>query len=277
MNNNTQISFESIAKNIDDLLEKIKDFPDEQREIVSELIKNIDDFNKIALTKLVKLFKSNEQGKKLLVESLKQPEIYAMFLKYGIIKEDKKVKVAKAIEHIKPYIHSHGGDVELVDIKDNTVIVRLKGSCQGCSQVSFTLQETILEAVKAYVPEIENIELDNSTPVEAFFDIKINGNKYIKTFEIDQLEEGKIKRFKNKMIDAIIILWKGKIYSYKNRCAHQGLTFEEEYISPEGTITCPWHGFQYSVESGECLTVNHIQLEPIPTKIEEGFLWLKVT
>ncbi len=268
------IDFEKTAAKIDELLEKIKEFPEEQREMVKQLIDNLHEFHKVALVKLVKMLKNDPNAKNILIQSLQEPEIFALFLKYNIIREDKKTKVAKAIEHIKPYVHSHGGDVELVDVKDKTVIVRLKGACEGCSQVSFTLQQTILEAVKAYVPEIENIQLDKNIPVEAFIDLKTSS--FIKAIPLSLLEEGKVITFKNENINAIITLWKGKIYAYKNQCAHQGLELSTQKITSDGKIICPWHGFEYCIESGECLTVNHIQLEPIPTKIKEEFVWLKI-
>ncbi|NKB71397.1 MAG: iron-sulfur cluster assembly accessory protein [Candidatus Latescibacteria bacterium] len=67
-------------------------------------------------------------------------------------------KVQTVIEQqINPAVASHGGQVTLIDIKDNTVYVRLGGGCQGCGMADVTLKQGIEVALKASVPEIEAV------------------------------------------------------------------------------------------------------------------------
>ncbi|MDQ7082706.1 MAG: NifU family protein [Aquificota bacterium] len=168
---------------------------------------------------------------------------------------------------IKPYVRSHGGDVELVDIKGDTVYVRLKGACQGCSQVSITLKEGILEAIKHHVPEIKDVKLAEDRPVEAFVDTK-KERVWKKTYKLSDLREGYLMTYKDGDIDVILINWRGRIYVYRNSCAHQGLPLTGGEVTTNGTLICPWHGFEYDIVSGECVNASHIQLEPVPVKIE---------
>ncbi len=268
-------SIEDLGKKIDELMEKIKDFEDEKRDIVGELIESIEEFTKAGLVKIVRTLKKDPHGKELLLEMVREPEVYALFLKHKIIKEDDRVRAIKALELIKPYIRSHGGDVEFVDIREDTLYVKLKGACLGCSQVSFTLQQTILEAVQAYVPRIKKVELYKDSPVEAFVDLNSESDDYVKAFKLEDLQEGKIYRFSEGNIDAVVVIWNGNVYAYRNSCAHQGAPLHDGYITEEGNIVCPFHGFQYSVLSGECITVPYIQLEPIYVKVKEGYVWLK--
>jgi nitrite reductase/ring-hydroxylating ferredoxin subunit/Fe-S cluster biogenesis protein NfuA len=271
-----ELSFEKLAERIDELFKKVRDFEDEKREIVGELVKSIEEFTKIALAKLVRFMKEDPTGKELLLKAVKEPEVYSLFLKHGLIREDDRIKAIKALELIKPYIRSHGGDVEFVDLKDKTLYVRLKGACTGCSQVSFTLQQTILEAVQSFVPYIERVELAKDTPVEAFIEFSQKKEDYIKAFNVSELKEGHVYRFLHEKIDVILVLWKGKIYAYRNSCAHQGLPLHDGELTKEGILICPWHNFEYSITSGECLTANHVQLVPVYTRIENGYVWLKV-
>jgi nitrite reductase/ring-hydroxylating ferredoxin subunit/Fe-S cluster biogenesis protein NfuA len=271
-----ELSFEKSAERIDELFKKVRDFEDEKREIVGELVKSIEEFTKIALVKLVRFIKEDPTGKELLLKAVKEPEVYSLFLKHGLIREDDRIKVIKALELIKPYIRSHGGDVEFVDLKDKTLYVRLKGACTGCSQVSFTLQQTILEAVQSFVPYIERVELAKDTPVEAFIEFSQKKEDYIKAFNVSELIEGHVYRFLHEKADVILVLWEGKIYAYRNSCAHQGLTLHDGELTKEGILICPWHNFEYSITSGECLTANYVQLVPVHTRIENGYVWLKV-
>ncbi|MBU1061626.1 MAG: NifU family protein [Candidatus Omnitrophica bacterium] len=67
-------------------------------------------------------------------------------------------KVEKAIESIRPFLQRDGGDIELVDIVDGVVKVRLKGACGGCPMSQITLREGVGRAIKKEVPEVVRVE-----------------------------------------------------------------------------------------------------------------------
>ena len=67
-------------------------------------------------------------------------------------------KIEKAIEKIRPFLQRDGGDIELVDIVDNVVKVRLKGACSGCPMSQMTLKQGVEKALKEEVPEITKVE-----------------------------------------------------------------------------------------------------------------------
>ena len=67
-------------------------------------------------------------------------------------------KVEKAIEKIRPFLQRDGGDIELVDVVDNVVKVRLKGACSGCPMSQITLREGVGRALMKDVPEIKKVE-----------------------------------------------------------------------------------------------------------------------
>jgi Fe-S cluster biogenesis protein NfuA len=69
-----------------------------------------------------------------------------------------KEKVEKVIEEIKPYLQADGGDIELVDVEDNVVKVKLKGACAGCPGAMMTLKFGVERKIKEAVPEIERVE-----------------------------------------------------------------------------------------------------------------------
>ena len=67
-------------------------------------------------------------------------------------------KVAKSLETIRPALQLDGGDVELVDVEDGVVKVRLEGACHGCPMAARTLQMGIERMLKRDVPEIKGVE-----------------------------------------------------------------------------------------------------------------------
>ncbi|NQV04208.1 MAG: NifU family protein [Candidatus Omnitrophica bacterium] len=70
-------------------------------------------------------------------------------------------KIQKAIETIRPLLQRDGGDIELVDVVDGVVKVRLKGACMGCPMSQVTLQEGVAKALKKEVPDILKVEAVN--------------------------------------------------------------------------------------------------------------------
>ncbi len=67
-------------------------------------------------------------------------------------------RVEEAIEKIRPFLQRDGGDIELVDIVEGVVKVRLKGACSGCPMSQMTLREGVGRALKKDVPEIVKVE-----------------------------------------------------------------------------------------------------------------------
>jgi Fe-S cluster biogenesis protein NfuA len=58
---------------------------------------------------------------------------------------------------INPGVAEHGGSVEVVDVRDGGLYLRLRGGCQGCGAADFTLKQGIEAIVKRAVPEIHQI------------------------------------------------------------------------------------------------------------------------
>ncbi len=69
-----------------------------------------------------------------------------------------KEKVQAVLDTIRPMLKADGGDVELVDIKNNVVKVRLQGACAGCPMSQMTLKNGIEKIIKKEIPEIVAVE-----------------------------------------------------------------------------------------------------------------------
>ena len=69
-----------------------------------------------------------------------------------------KDRVEQVINRIRPAVQMDGGDIELVDVVDGVVKLRLVGSCSGCPSSTMTLKMGIERAIRAEVPEITGVE-----------------------------------------------------------------------------------------------------------------------
>ncbi len=68
-----------------------------------------------------------------------------------------KVKVEKALDKIRPALMADGGGVELVEVKDGVVKVKLTGACGGCPMSQMTLKMGIERSLKSEIPEIKEV------------------------------------------------------------------------------------------------------------------------
>jgi Fe-S cluster biogenesis protein NfuA len=71
---------------------------------------------------------------------------------------DIKERVLKALERVRPYLQSDGGDIQLIEVtSDNTVKVKLQGACYGCPYSMQTLKAGVEQALMKEVPEIKSV------------------------------------------------------------------------------------------------------------------------
>src|SRR3954454_3501366 len=83
-------------------------------------------------------------------------------------------RVREALESVRPYLESHGGDVELVAVEEAVVRVRLQGSCSGCPSSTMTLKLAIEDAIQKAAPEVERVEAEGvSEPGNGLLQIEV--------------------------------------------------------------------------------------------------------
>lgn len=69
-----------------------------------------------------------------------------------------KTKLEEVLDKVRPAIQADGGDVELVNVRDDNVVeVRLTGACRGCPMATITLKAGIERIVKEEIPEVKEV------------------------------------------------------------------------------------------------------------------------
>jgi nitrite reductase/ring-hydroxylating ferredoxin subunit/Fe-S cluster biogenesis protein NfuA len=257
----------------------------------------IEEFHKVGLTMIVRRLKEDPRGKELLFELVDDPTVYALFSMHGLVRADLRTRVSRVIDMVRPTMQSHGGDVALVDVRDNRAFVRLSGNCNGCSMSSVTLRTTVEESLKEHVPEIEGVEVVPTEPDRGAEGDQVDvlqiqlpvvaagpdggqrvvqGAGWVEGPRADDVGPDRPVAFEFEDTQVIVIRSKEGLRAFRNACAHQGLPLERGVCDAEaGTITCPWHGFQFDSASGECFSSPQCQLEPFPLRVTDGVVWVR--
>ncbi|RIA08478.1 Fe-S cluster biogenesis protein NfuA [Flavobacteriaceae bacterium MAR_2010_72] len=72
--------------------------------------------------------------------------------------EELKINIEKALDEIRPFLQSDGGNISLLSIEDDKLVrVQLEGACVGCSVNQMTLKSGVEMTIKKYAPQIEQV------------------------------------------------------------------------------------------------------------------------
>lgn len=72
--------------------------------------------------------------------------------------DELKTNVERALDEIRPFLQSDGGDISLISIdNNNSVKVRLEGNCVGCTVNQMTLKSGVEMTIKKHAPQIEEV------------------------------------------------------------------------------------------------------------------------
>lgn len=280
--------FELLAQRVDKAIAAIETLNPEAQAKARALRTAIEEFHKAGLVKIIQGLKSDARGHELLLELTAEPAVYALFSMHGLIRADLHTRVSRVIQMARPYIQSHGGEVELAYIQDNIAWVRMSGACNGCSQTAVTLRNSVEEALREQVPEIVKVEVVPNEPTPApepavseLIQISLGSpnpedHGWIKGPQTSELEDATPFRWDLGESSVLLLRFDGRLQAFRNACAHQGLPLDGGIVDIEArTLTCPWHGFRFDCQTGECLTAPQAQLETLPVRIQDGYAWVR--
>lgn len=83
-----------------------------------------------------------------------------MLLLHGLHPLDLPARVRLALEEVRPALRRHSGDVELIEVRDGVVRLRLQGNCHGCPSSSATMRQTVEEAIVGKAPDVVAVEVE---------------------------------------------------------------------------------------------------------------------
>lgn len=135
--------FDQLLDDMERLLAELEESDDAMRERVFSLLDGVDAVHRHALGRLEPLLGPEQ------VERLRNadPAVAWLFEAYAV-GVDERAAAEAALESVRPYLHSHGGDVAVLDSRAGVVTVRLSGACSGCTASTITLRRGVEEALR---------------------------------------------------------------------------------------------------------------------------------
>ncbi len=248
----------------------------------------------------------------VLAGELEHPIAEAVLGMYELIPLDERAQVEEALDEIRPYMESHGGGLELLDVVGGAVHVRMSGSCNGCAASAMTLQRGVETKLRERIPWFEEIvahedEEEAGADADGFalpllqIDFRASGKPSADAGESvaapadggDLLQIAKLKRpvfvdvglladlpAGEMMVadvdgnEILIINLEGEPYAFRNVSPVDGRNPMQGGRLSNGVLVCPWHNTAYDARSGK--RVDNEPDEPglavVPIAVSDGVL-----
>jgi Fe-S cluster biogenesis protein NfuA len=151
-------SFDELLNRLEVLVSDVEGLDGEPRQLAFELLDGVDTIHRFALHRL-----ADRLGADAVAELREaDPAVSWLFDVYGV-GIDERAMADAALDQVRPYIHSHGGQVEVLDANDGVVQLRMSGACSGCTASAVTLQTSIDEALREHMPGFLRTEVEEDT------------------------------------------------------------------------------------------------------------------
>jgi Fe-S cluster biogenesis protein NfuA/nitrite reductase/ring-hydroxylating ferredoxin subunit len=267
------------------------------RERAEELVRLVVDLYGAGLERLLDaLYDAGALSDDVLQRLATDELVSGLLLVHGLHPYGVEDRIAKALDDVRPYLGSHGGDVELVEVTDDG-IVRLKmlGSCDGCPSSAVTLQLAVEGAITAAAPEVAAVEVLEA-PKDAVSGLipldsltvrlrePATGSTWEPVATAGELPSGRLLPVSAGGLDIVLARVGAATYAYRDSCpgcasSLVGSAVERRLGDPVGTavLTCPSCHQHFDVcRAGAGLDDPSLHLEPLPLLERDGSIELAV-
>lgn len=272
------VTLEELIQEISRFEAIIADWDESQQSVVAGLKRAIENLHKEALVRLIRSVK--QEAIATLLHAVEDEVVYGVLRYHELVKPPTpplEVRLQSALDEVRPGLKSHNGDVELVAIQPpDTVEIRLLGTCSNCPASTVTLSQGVEQAIKAHCPEITNIVLVSHPPTthpsEASLTSPFANHQeppWVEVTTVDQIPLSGVLAMEVKGTGVILSRTHSQVNCFHNTCNHMGMPLDMGTVN-RGILTCLFHGFQYSLDTGECLTSPEVPLQSYPVQVEDN-------
>jgi Fe-S cluster biogenesis protein NfuA/nitrite reductase/ring-hydroxylating ferredoxin subunit len=261
-----------------------------------ELVRLVADLYGAGLERMLDLLHERDVLSDDVVDALAADDLVAsLLLVHGLHPYPVQTRIERALAGLRPYLGSHGGDVELVEVTgDGVVRLRMLGSCDGCPSSSVTLTLAVEGAIEAAAPEITAIEVEEPAaapaviPVSALFsrlaDTADRGSSWVDVPELADLAAGTVRAATAGGIALAACRIGADLFAFHDECARCGRSLAGATLarrlggaSGDAVLSCPGCGAHYDARrAGACLDDPALHLSPLPLLAEGGSVLIAV-
>jgi len=158
-----------MGKRLQELIEQIQTQPNPAaRVLLQECLQSLLAFYGEGLSRIFnQIHAAGAEGDKIVDRLLKDPAVNGLLLIHGLHPIPLETRLHGALEKVRPYMQSHGGNIELLRLENDVAQIRLQGTCKTCPSSTITLELAVRRAVEEACPDLAGFEVLSDTPEPA--------------------------------------------------------------------------------------------------------------
>jgi Fe-S cluster biogenesis protein NfuA/nitrite reductase/ring-hydroxylating ferredoxin subunit len=284
----------AVGDRIDGLLQEFGAVADPRvRGKAEELVRLLMELYGGALTRILEIADEAGQMSESLIDRLATDDLVAsLLILHGLHPLDVETRILRALDRVRPYLGSHGGDVKLLGVTDGVVHLRLEGSCHGCPSSTVTMKLAIEKAIEEAAPEVARIEVEGAgEPVAAMshgngaspkngetgaLDLQASSGEWIKLKKPPDFTTGELAVTELAGKSVLVCKVGGTLYAYQDSCPSCGASMRGSAL--QGSIlTCSSCRCHYDVRhAGQCMDKSELHMAPLPLLVEQDGMKIAV-
>ncbi|HYB29151.1 MAG TPA: NifU family protein [Solirubrobacteraceae bacterium] len=262
---------EQLVQRVQELQEQLESSHDSAtRELAEELVSAVVQMYGAGLERvLTSLFEAGPEGEGIAASLADDPLVATLLLIHDLHPVPLEQRVQQALDSVRPYMESHGGDVELLSLDNGIARIHLQGSCSDCSASSVTLELAIKRALEEAAPDLEGLEVEG---MSARTDGGAGGadSMWIDVESVSELADGSLAPVSVAGRELLVANIDGSLLAYRDRCASCGAPLHGGLLLA-GALSCPECARSFFLPSaGRSMDDDRLQLEPVPLLHTDG-------
>jgi Fe-S cluster biogenesis protein NfuA/nitrite reductase/ring-hydroxylating ferredoxin subunit len=267
------------ADNIDQVVERVQDLQAQlestgesvPRELAEELVSAVVRMYGAGMERIVdSLLSTGSDGERIAASLADDPLVATLLLIHDLHPVPLEHRVQQALDSVRPYMESHGGNVELLSLEHGVARIHLRGSCSDCSASAVTLELAIKQALEEAAPDLEGLEVEGVAPQTLPVVMSQPTRLWIDLEAVGSLADGSIAAVSVAGSDLVVANVDGSLLAYRDRCASCGAALHDGLLLA-GALSCPECARSFFLPSaGRSMDDDRMQLEPVPLLREEG-------
>ena len=255
---------EQLIARVQELTGRLEDLDDPAcRSLAEELTSAVVQMYGAGLERIVELADAGTRD-----EMAKDSLVAGLLMIHDLFPVPIEERVMQALDTVRPYMESHGGNVELLGIENGVAKLRLEGSCKSCRASSSTLELAVRQALEAAAPDLEGMDVEGIVEEEPELPgvplpiVQVNGTPAWHTLSVEPPQV--LVATDVQGVALLVANVDGTLLAYRNTCADCGGALDGGALEG-GALGCPGCGRSYFLpQAGRSMDDDHLQLQPVP-------------
>ena len=249
------------------------------RELIQDCMESMLGFYGTGLKRILQVVSEDgPEGRKVFRDLIRDDVVKGLLLIHDLHPLNLEDRLLEALDKVRPYLKSHGGNVELISLENDVARLRLQGTCQSCASSSVTLELAIRHAIEQACPDLVHFEVEGVTQATSAASVvsrrAVTEWTVVKTAH--QLEEGAWMPVRIGDVRLVICKVNGTLYAYRNRCPACNMPLDTGSFEG-GFLSCALNHRYDVVHAGRCAAIPSAHLDPLPLLVQENVVKVALT